>query len=282
MYKATFVLEGGATRGVYTAGVLDYFMKKNLKVTDIIGVSAGACNAVDYISDQIGRSKDCLIITEKKNRFYGFDKLVKKGNFLDMDLMFDEFANKVFPFDYDEFLASPTKCEIVVTNCMKGKADYLVAKGKEDIMRMCRASSSVPILAPMVSIDNIPYLDGGIADSVPIKRAMEYGNEKIVVILTRNQGYRKKIPSKATLKMCRHKYYKFPNLIKAIENRYIMYNETMDYINQLERLGKIYVMRPTIPVVSRFERRVEKLMEFYQHGYNDGKNEYKQIIEYLK
>lgn len=281
MYKATLVLEGGATRGVYTAGVLDYLMEKKLEISDVIGVSAGACNAVDYVSKQIGRSKDCLIITEKKNRFYGFGKLVKKGNFLDMDLMFDDFANRVFPFHYDDFIDSSINCEVVVTNCKEGRADYLKAKKIEDIMPICRASSSVPVLAPMVWIGDVPYLDGGITDSVPIRRAMELGNEKIVVILTRNQGYRKKAPSKAALRLCKHKYPKYPNLIKAIENRYKMYNETIDYINQLEKEGKMYVMRPTLPAVSRFEKSPEKLTEFYQHGYDDGKKEYSSLLKYI-
>lgn len=282
MYQATLVLEGGATRGVYTAGILDYFMEQELEVSNILGVSAGSCNCVDYISGQIGRSKDCMIITKKENVYYGIRKLVEKGKLIDMDLLFDDFANKVFPFDYDAFLDSDTECEIVATNCVSGKAEYMKPHKKEELMSICRASSSVPLIAPMVWINDIPYLDGGIADSVPIDRAMELGNKKIIVILTRNKGYRKKAPSKTMLRLCKRKYSAYPKFISALENRYKVYNKTMDFIDELEKKGDIFVMRPTLPPVSRFEKSVEKLNDFYNHGYEDGKKNYTALLEYIK
>lgn len=283
MKKATMVLEGGATRGVFTSGALDYLMEKDVYLSHVIGVSAGSCNGVDYVSRQPGRTRDCMIHREKEySYYYGFGKSIKEKSLLDMDMVFDRYPNELFPFDYDTYFSSEMECEIVTTNCVTGKAEYMKErKDRARLMKICRASSSMPLVSPIVNIDGIPYLDGGLADSVPVKRAVELGNEKIVLLLTRNPGYRKKMTSKALANIYRRAYKKYPNLVRTTIRRNFEYNKTMQLVEQMEAEGKLFVLRPLIPTVSRLEKNYDTLMEFYEHGYQLMKREYGELMEYL-
>ncbi len=284
MVRATMVLEGGATRGVFTSGALDYLMEKDVYLSDIIGVSAGSCNAVDYVSRQPGRTRDCMIHKEKEyNYYYGFTKFIKEKSLLDMDMVFDKYPNELFPFDYDTYFSSEMECEIVTTNCVTGQAEYMKERrDKERLMKICRASSSMPLVSPIVNVDGIPYLDGGLADSVPIKRAMELENKKIILILTRNPGYRKKMPSKGSVKIYRKAYSKYPNLVRSILRRNPLYNQTMNWIEHLERNGKIFVLRPLIPTVSRLEKSYDALMNFYDHGYRQMEKQFDDFQRFIE
>lgn len=284
MRKATMVLEGGATRGVFTSGVLDYLMERELYTSHVIGVSAGSCNAVDYVSRQPGRTKDCMIPTDKKDDYlYGVRKFVKEKSLMNMDLIFDTYPNKTHPFDFDTYFQSEMKCEIVATNCMTGKAEYLDERqDKARLMKLCRASCSMPLVTPIVNVDSIPYLDGGLADSVPIERAKTYGNQKIVIILTRNPGYRKKRISKGMARVYREAYRSYPNLLRTILTRSLHYNRTMSQIEQMEQEGSIFVLRPQVKTVSRLERNTEILTGFYEHGYQLMEQEYERLMDYLK
>ena len=284
MQKATMILEGGATRGVFTSGVLDYLMEQELYMSHVIGVSAGSCNAVDYVSRQPGRTRDCMILTDKKENYvHGFRSLVREKSVMNMDMIFDTFPNETHPFDYETYFQSEMKCEIVVTNCLTGKAEYLDERqDKARLMKLCRASCSMPLLTPVVRVDGIPCLDGGLADSVPIERAMTYGNQKIVVILTRNPGYRKKRVSKGMARVYREAYRSYPNLLRAIMTRSLYYNRTMEQIERLEEKGRIFVLRPQVKAVSRLERNAEILTGFYEHGYHLMEREYGRLTEYLE
>lgn len=283
LIPAVLVLEGGATRGVFTSGVLDFLMEKDFYTTDVIGVSAGACNAIDYVSRQIGRTKKCMIHKEKEYDFYlGLRKMVKEKSMMDMDLIFDRYPKELIPFDFDTYFQSEMKCDQVVTNCETGKAEYLdERKEKERLLKICRASSSMPLAAPIVRIDGVPYLDGGFADSVPIERALKKGRKKIIVILTRNEGYRKKKPSLGETRIYRAAYKKYPNLVRTILRRPYVYNKQMEQIEQLERKGEIFVLRPKIKTIGRMEKNYDRLTSFYEHGYVQMKEEYERLLEYL-
>lgn len=283
LIPAVLVLEGGATRGVFTSGVLDFLMEKDFYTTDVIGVSAGACNAIDYVSRQIGRTKKCMIHKEKEYDFYlGLRKMVKEKSMMDMDLIFDRYPKELIPFDFDTYFQSEMKCDQVVTNCETGKAEYLdERKEKERLLKICRASSSMPLAAPIVRIDGVPYLDGGLADSVPIERALKKGRKKIIVILTRNEGYRKKKPSLGETRIYRAAYKKYPNLVRTILRRPYVYNKQMEQIEQLERKGEIFVLRPKIKTIGRMEKNYDRLTSFYEHGYVQMKEEYERLLEYL-
>lgn len=284
MITGTIVLEGGATRGVFTSGVLDYLMEEDLYFSHVIGVSAGSCNGVDYVSRQIGRTKKCMIPEKKEYSYYsGVRSAIKKKSILDMDMVFDTFPKKIYPFDFETYFQSDMVCEIVTTNCETGKAEYMTEQSDPDrLMKLCRASSSMPLLSPIVNIDGVPYLDGGLADSVPIRRALQSGNEKIVLVLTRNPGYRKKPISKGTAKLYRRAYKKYPNLVHAAIYRNHVYNKTMELVERLEEEEKIFVIRPLVPTVSRLERDETALTAFYQHGYNLMKRQREALQRYLE
>ncbi len=283
MEKATLILEGGATRGVFTSGVLDYLMEKDLYMSHVIGVSAGSCNGVDYVSKQIGRTKDCMIYRDGEFDYYfGVRKFMKEKTIINMDLIFDKFPNEIYPFDYDTYFDSEIKAEWTVTNCETGKPEYMDSRDdKERLMKICRASCSMPLLSPVVKIGGTPYLDGGLADSVPLKRAMTYGNKKIVIILTKNKGYRKKLVTRGKRRFYERAYKKYPELVKTIVYRPFMYNSVMARIERLEEEGKIFVIRPEKRLISRLERNMEKLNEFYDHGYEQGERYYENLLKYL-
>ncbi|MCI8373974.1 MAG: patatin family protein [Lachnospiraceae bacterium] len=281
MRRAGMILEGGGTRGVFTAGVLDYFMEQGLYLPYVIGVSAGACNAVNYVSHQKGRMKTCTIDFLEAGSYVGFRSLVKNHSLFNMDLIFDIFPNKIIPFDYEAFFSSGQTCILTATNCLTGKAAYLTERGsRERLMKACRASASLPIVSPMVEVDKVPMLDGGVADSVPIRKALHDGVKKNIVILTRQEGYRK-APAKRSLRMARILYQKYPYLIRAIKNRAYFYNRTMELLEDLEERGRVLVIRPQVPVVKNTEDNVRVLTDFYNHGYEYAKDTFSQVTNYL-
>lgn len=282
--KATLVLEGGATRGIFTSGALDYLMERDLYFSDVIGVSAGSCNAVDYVSRQPGRTRDCMIPTDKEGKYYyGIRDFVKEKSLMNMDLIFDKYPKELLPFDFETYFNSEINCQIVTTNCLTGKAEYMTEDSDNDrLMKLCRASSSMPLLTPIVNIDNVPYLDGGLADSVPIRRVQQMENEKIVVILTKNQGYRKSVLSPTMQRVYKRAYKSYPNLIRTIFRRSFEYNKTMNYLDQLEKRGEIFILRPQVKPVSRLERNKETLHAFYEHGYKYTERKFDDLMEYLE
>lgn len=284
MKKATLVLEGGATRGVFTSGALDYLMEQDLYMSNVIGVSAGSCNAVDYVSKQPERTKDCFIPADKsENYYYGLRDFVKEKSIMNMDMIFEKFPYEIHPFDFETYFNSDIECEIVTTNCVTGKAEYMTEQSIPDrLMKICRASCSMPLITPIVNIDGIPYLDGGLADSVPIKRALGKKNEKIVVILTKNEGYRKAVLSPAMQKIYRRAYKSYPNLVRTILRRSFEYNRTMNYLDQLEKDGRIFILRPQVKPVSRLERKREAILSFYDHGYKYMERRFDDLMEYLE
>lgn len=284
MKKTAMVLEGGATRGVFTSGVLDYLMEKDFYTSYVVGVSAGACNAVDYVSRQIGRTRDCMIHKEKEYDFYySMKDAVKNRSIMNMDMIFDQYPKETFPFDFETFFASDMECELVTTNCLTGKAEYMTEEKEPDrLMEICRASSSMPLVSPMVQIDETPYLDGGLADSIPVKRAMEKGYEKIIVVLTRNAFYRKKVPSRSVQALYHKMYGDYPELIKTLLKRNQMYNKTLNHLQELEKQGKIFVVRPKIAAISRMEKNYAKLQNFYRHGYDRMEECFRDMLSYLE
>lgn len=277
------VLEGGATRGVFTAGVLDYLMEREYyPFPYVVGVSAGACNAVDYVSRQLGRTRDCMIHKGKENSYLNLKTAIRTKSLFDMDMIFDKYPNEIYPFDYDTYFGSDMQCELVVTNCTNGQAEYLSEKGsRERLMKICRASSSVPLASPMVEIGGVPYLDGGLADSIPVIRSLKTGHRKNVLVLTRNKGYRKKQPKKSRAVYVAA-FRKYPELTKTILHRYRVYNKTISYIEKWEREGRVFVIRPEIPEVSRTEQDYDTLMAFYQHGYEQMKDSFEAMKDYLE
>lgn len=276
------ILEGGATRGIFTAGVLDYLMEQDFYFPYVVGVSAGACNAVDYLSKQVGRTRDCMIVKEKQYDYLRLKNVVTKRSLFDMDMLFERYPNEIYPFDFDTYFNSETECEFVVTNCNTGLPEYLdERKDRSRLLNIIRASSSIPLASPMVEIDGQLYLDGGLADSIPLIRSLRKGYKKNVVVLTRNMGYRKATASKSR-SLYIAAYKKYPNLVRTILNRHKVYNKILTYIEKWEEEGKVFVIRPMVRPVSRTERNFDSLTRFYEHGYEQMKLQFDDMKRYLE
>lgn len=276
------VLEGGGMRGVFSGGILEYFLKENIEFPYIVGVSAGACNAASYISKQERRNKDVTIGYSNHPEYISFKRLFKRGELFNMDLIFDRIPNVERPFDYDEFYKSPTKFHVGTTDCFTGETVYYE---KNEIVgsfnEILRASSSLPMLAPPIKFDGRYLLDGGISDPVPIQKSIEDGNDKHVIVLTQSEGYQKTAASRGMWYFER-KYKDFPGLIDVVQNRYRIYNDTLKYIHQLEREGKAFVFRPEdLRGVTRLERKRDRLESLYNHGYDMGKNRLAELEHFL-
>lgn len=261
------ILEGGGMRGVFTCGVLDNFMDRGIRFPYTIGVSAGACNGLSYMSGQRGRGKFSNIDLLEKYHYIGIKQLLTKGNIMDFDLLFHTFPEKIIPYDYARYAQIEERYEMVTTSCLTGRACYYEEKRDPvRIIDIVKASSSLPFVCPIAYVDGEPMLDGGIADSIPLLRAKELGYDNNVVVLTRNKGYRK--PDKPT-SIPPFFYRKYPALKAAIRHRNALYNEQISLVERLESEGKLLVIRPEKPIeVDRMERDTRKLLNLYEEGYN--------------
>lgn len=266
------VLEGGGMRGVFTCGVLDYLMDHDIRFPYTIGVSAGACNGLSYMSRQRGRAKYSNIDLLEKYHYIGLKHLLKKRNILDFDLLFTEFPEHILPYDYQVYFDSPERYVMVTTNCLTGEADYFEEKkDKNRVIDIVRASSSLPFVCPIAYVDGIPMLDGGIVDSIPLQRAIHDGYRNNVVVLTRNRGYRKE---NKDIRIPPFVYRKYPKMREALSRRCAAYNEQLEMVERMEEEGDILVIRPQKPVVvDRIERDIQKLTDLYEEGYECAKRQ---------
>ena len=264
--NTALVLEGGGLRGVFTCGVLDCFMDKGIRFPFTVGVSAGACNGLSYMSGQRGGAKSSNIDLMDKHHYVGFKYLLTQGCIMDYKLLFEDFPEKIIPYDYEAYFANTDRFVMVTTNCLTGKAEYLEEKSdSKRVMDIVRASSSLPYVTKITYVDGVPMLDGGIADSIPVEYAKSQGYERMVVILTRNKGYRK---NEKQLPVPKVIYRKYPELRKTLASRNAQYNRTMEMIERLEEEGSLTVIRPVHPIeVDRMEKDTDKLRALYQEGY---------------
>lgn len=283
MYHGTMILEGGALRGVFTAGALDFLQEKEFFIQKIVGVSAGAGNGLNFVARQKGRMLTCTLRDgEDDGKLIDLKKAVKTKSLFDLDLLYEEDPKERHPFDFKTYFESPMTLEIVVTNCLTGEAEYLTEGEDADrLMLLARASSSMPLVSPMVNLDGVPYLDGGVADSVPLLHSLTEGSRKNVLLLTRNKGYRKKMSSKSAA-LYRAAYRKYPELAKSLCFRAAKYNRTMELIEKWEAEGNIFVLRPRIPTISRTELDAEAVRAFYQHGYEEMERQYEAMLRFLE
>ena len=264
--NTALVLEGGGLRGVFTCGVLDCFMDKGIRFPFTVGVSAGACNGLSYMSGQRGRAKSSNIDLMDKHHYVGFKYLLTQGCIMDYKLLFEDFPEKIIPYDYEAYFANTDRFVMVTTNCLTGKAEYLEEKSdSKRVMDIVRASSSLPYVTKITYVDGVPMLDGGIADPIPVEYAQSQGYERMVVVLTRNKGYRK---NEKQLPVPKFIYRRYPELRKTLASRNAQYNRTMEMIERLEEEGRMTVIRPVHPIeVDRMEKDTDKLRALYQEGY---------------
>lgn len=253
-------------RGVFTSGVLDAFMKHDLFFPYTVAVSAGACNGLSYVSRQPRRARISNIDYLARYDYIGLRHLVAQGCIFDQKLLYDKFPNEYIPFDFDTFFGSSMHFEMVTTNCLTGRAEYIeVRSGRQRLLDVVRASSSLPYVSKIVMVDGKPMLDGGIVDSIPVQRAFQCGCKDCVVVLTRNKGFRndgrdRKIP--------RFLYSNYPRLRVALSHRIEAYNAQLDMVDRLEQEGRIVCIRPERPMeVGRMEKDTQKLEALYEEGY---------------
>lgn len=278
--KIGLVLEGGAMRGMYTAGVLDVFLDNNIEVDGIVGVSAGVLFGVNFLSKQRGRAIRYNKKYIKDPRYMSLRSLITTGNLINKEFAFDEVPKKLDVFDEETYEKSKTEFYATITNVETGKAEYVKIKKLFEQMEVLRATSAMPYVSKMVEIENNKYLDGGLSDSIPIEKCKELGFEKIIVILTRPIEYRKKKTKEFIAKL---KYKKYPNLVNTINNRYKNYNDTVEKIIDMENKKEIFVIRPSKSLkIKRVEKDKEKLQEMYDLGIEDGKNSIEALKEYIK
>ena len=278
--KTLLILEGGGLRGIYTAGVLDVFMKNKIKVDTVIGVSAGALFGINYLSNQRGRVIRYNLDNIKNKNYMGISSLIRTGNIMNKDFCFDKLIYETDPFDFDTFNKSKTDFYCVVTNVVTGKPEYIKIDDIENQLEYLRASGSMPVVSRIVHIRGKEYLDGGISDSVPIKWGLKNGYKKIIVVETRPKDYRKKKHNNFLFK----RFYKnYPKFVETYSNRYKVYNRTKEYIELLEKEKRVFVIRPSELVkISRIEKNKDKIQEMYRLGMRDANNKLKDLKKYLK
>ena len=279
MKKTCLVLEGGAMRGIYSAGVIDALLDKNIKVDAIIGVSAGALFGINYVSNQRGRVLRYNLENVHNKNYMGFYSLLTTGNIMNEDFCFNKLVYETDPFDFETFKKSKIKFYATVTNLESGKAEYFEIKDVEKDKEYLRASGSMPLLSKIIKIDNKLFLDGGMSDSIPVKKAQELGYKNIIVVTTQPIDYRKK---KYALLPFKLKYHKYKNFLDTIRNRHISYNDTVKYILDEENKNNVFVIRPTKKVkIKKIERNKEIIQEQYDLGYNDTIGKLKELNKYL-
>ncbi|TDQ57616.1 putative patatin/cPLA2 family phospholipase [Mesocricetibacter intestinalis] len=277
--KVGLVLEGGAMRGMFTAGVLDVFLDENIPVDTIVSVSAGALFGVNLPSRQRGRVLRYNKKYLRDKRYMGLYSLITSGNIINRDFAFYQLPSSLDPFDQAAFARSGTDFWLTATNMRSGAAEYFKITDVFKQMELFRATSAMPFVSRPVNIAGQLYLDGGIADSIPLHKCLELGCDKIILVLTRPADYRKK-PSNNLL--FRTLYRNYPQLIQRWQNRYAEYNRITEEVIRLQQAGRIFVIRPTERLnISRLERNPENLQKMYELGNADGKNAIKALRTYL-
>jgi len=262
------ILEGGGMRGIFAAGVLDYLLDDGLFFENVIGVSAGACHGCSFVSGQRGRAYAVNVDYLGRRDYCSFYNLRKTGDLFGTEFLYHTIPEKLYPIDNETFRRSGVKFQAVVTNCRTGRAEYPVITDMFRDVEWIRASASLPFLANMVSIGESLYMDGGIADSIPIAQSIKQGNEKNLVVLTRPRDYRKKPGGSVSAAMLKLKYRTYPQMTEACRNRWKTYNASLELVASEEKEGRAFVIAPMGDLdIGRTEKDPVKLKKAYQEGY---------------
>lgn len=280
--KTGLVLEGGALRAIFSSGVCDALLDGDIMTDYVIGVSAGIAYGVSYVSRQPRRNLEVVTRYAPDKRYMGMNNLVDKENrsYFGLKFAYDTIPNELIPFDYDTFAAYPGQVEAVVTNLNTGKADYLPVPRRDKKSLLLQATCAMPLLFPIYRIGGQPYLDGGAADSIPWKRALDQGCDRVMVVLTRPRAYRRK-PDQM-IRLIRKQYKQYPAFVRAMETRAQRYNRDREELFEMEKEGKLLVIAPQSTLgVGRIERDTEKLRLLWAEGYQMTVDRMDEIRDYL-
>ncbi len=283
MEKTSVIVEGGGMRGMYAAGVLDCLIQQNLYWNNTYGVSAGACHALSYISRQFDRARRVNVNHVRKASYSGPLCILRYGTFFGFKYIFQTIpAND--RIDWHTFFQNQNesrKYYVVATNAATGTARYVSPESPQAALLWLEASCSLPVIGKAVGIDGIDWFDGGISDSIPVRQAEKDGHSRHIIILTQPAGYRKSPVSRTTERVLRQMYRSYPALIETNLQRWQNYNETLDYIQQLENEQRAFVFRPASQVViGRLSKNREALQSLYEAGYHDACTRLPQLVEF--
>ncbi len=281
MYQAGLVLEGGGMKGVYTSGVLDFFLDKGIEFSSIYGVSAGACSMCSFLSKQRGRAYHVNVDYLDSPDYCGAKSLLTTGDLFNVEMCYHTIPERLNPYDYRTFDKYQGKAVSVVTNIETGEAEYLQVRDMKKEIDKIRASASLPLVSRAVKIDGKYYLDGGISDAIPLKHSIQDGNRKNVVIMTKEVGYIRR-PSEH-MGLFKARYLRYPKVYECMVDRHVRYNVTVKYIEEQVREGGAFLIRPKQKSeVGRIEKDVKKLAALYDEGYRDAEACYPELLAYLK
>ncbi|MCQ2533367.1 MAG: patatin family protein [Clostridia bacterium] len=276
--KGCVAIEGGAFRGLYNEGVLDCFLLNNINIHTVIGVSAGALEGVNYVAGHVGRAARVNLGYRHDSRYIGLKALMTSHCILNLNFLTNE-LEQIEPLDYERLTSSDRHFISVVTNCTNGQTEYFDKDNCNDILLAAKASATMPYISPMAYVNDTPYLDGGCSCAIPYQWALDNDFEKIVVIKTRERGFR--VPDKKS-QASEIIYRNFPEFASVLAQSDIRYNQQCDEIDRLEEEGRIFVIAPSEPVtINRVDGDMEKLGELYWLGFNDANNVIDQVKEYL-
>ncbi len=281
--KTGIVFEGGAYRTLFSCGVMDAFIEKDIYPDYVIGTSAGAAYTTSYLSKQKGRMLDVILKYGHDKRYFGINNMVDAKNrcIYNLKFSYETIPNELIPFDYDAFKAWGGEFYAVCTNVETGKAEYFPYTGDDRTNTVLKATCALPMLFPYIYIDGVPYLDGGLSDSIPFEKALADGCDRLVVVLTREQGYKKTTSSSA--KIMAKAYVKYPELSKDLLKRAGRYNRCIRRLEKMEKEGKLIVIRPTSTKgFSRLEHNQQKILNLYADGYNKGLEISDKVKDYFR
>ncbi|MEF2576200.1 MAG: patatin family protein [Eisenbergiella sp.] len=280
MYRAGLVLEGGAMKGVYTAGVLDFFLDAGIDFEKCYGVSAGACCMCSYLSKQRGRALATMTDYLNDKDYWGLSSFLRTGDLFNVQMCYHDIPEKLNLFDYEAFDKNPSRGYAVVTNIETGFAEYIPLQEMHRDIEVVRASASMPFVSRNVDIGGKMYLDGGLADSIPILHAVTDGCRKNVVVMTKEEGYWRSPMRHAGA--ARLKYAKYPKVYELIKNRHNTYNETLRYIYEQVEEGTVFLIQPRYKSdVSRTEKDASKLRALYEEGYEEAASRKEELLAFL-
>lgn len=280
--KKGLIFEGGGMRAIFSCGITDVMMENKIQYDGIIGVSSGATFGISYKSKQIGRNLRYILKYINDPRFVGLQSLFKTGDFINGEFCYHTITKELDPIDLDAYKNNPTEYYVVCVDVHTGKPVYKKLDQIDyDAMEWVRASTSLPLISKFVNVEGYSLLDGGMVDPLPIKYFESLGFNKNVAILTRPRNYRK--VEHALFPLLRIILRKYPNLVDAIEKRYIVYNESLKYIAKKEKAGDLFVLRPEKPLeISRGSRNITKLQEAYDLGRKMAEEKLEELKNYLK
>lgn len=281
--KTGLVLEGGASRTIFTCGILDALLENDIYINYVAGASAGISYGVSYLSKQIGRNHKITENYMNDRRYMGASNLFKRNNrsYYGLDFVFGEIPSKLIPYDFEEYERSGENGFGAVTNIETGKTEYMRVKAADKKWTVLRASCALPLLFQPIKINGMYYMDGGITDSIPFEYALDSGLDKVIVVLTRPRGY-KKSPEKLA-DLIKVTYPKYPHLAEAIRRRHLMYNRETEELAKLEKEGKALVLAPEKDYgISRLENDPKILLPFEKEGHDYALRNLERIRDFLR